>query len=60
MELSEDLLKEGVFIQGIRPPTVPKGTGRLRATPMSTHTFEDLEYALSVLISKGQKERMTN
>ncbi len=57
MELSEALLKEGVFIQGIRPPTVPEGTSRLRATPMSTHTFEDLEYALSVLISKGEKER---
>ena len=56
MELSEDLLKEGVFIQGIRPPTVPKGTSRLRVTPMSTHTFEDLEYALSVLINKGQEE----
>lgn len=56
-ELSEDLLKEGVFIQGIRPPTVPKGSSRLRVTPMSTHTFEDLEYVLSVLINKGQKER---
>ena len=55
MKLSEDLLKEGVFIQGIRPPTVPQGTSRLRVTLMSTHTFEDLEYALSLLAEKGRE-----
>jgi 8-amino-7-oxononanoate synthase len=46
MELSARLLDMGVFVQGIRPPTVPAGTARLRVTVMSTHTAEDLRYAL--------------
>jgi len=47
MHLSERLLAESAFVQGIRPPTVPPGTGRLRVTAMSTHTPEDLQFALA-------------
>src|SRR5439155_11697660 len=32
MQFSEQLLERGVFAQGIRPPTVPLGTSRLRIT----------------------------
>ncbi len=46
MRLSERLLAEGVFVQGIRPPTVPAGTARLRITTMSTHTPHDIDVAL--------------
>jgi len=46
MELSERLLHAGVYVQGIRPPTVPAGTARLRATVMSTHSSEDIGFAL--------------
>ncbi len=45
MELSELALERGVFAQGIRPPTVPEGTSRLRFTVMSTHRAEELERA---------------
>lgn len=38
MQLSETLLRRGLFVQGIRPPTVPRGTSRLRITLMATHT----------------------
>jgi 8-amino-7-oxononanoate synthase len=48
MKLSEDLLQRGVFAQGIRPPTVPPGTSRLRITLMATHTREHIEQALKV------------
>ncbi len=48
MALSERLLQKGVFAQGIRPPTVPPGTSRLRITLMATHTQEHLDRALSV------------
>lgn len=41
------LLRRGVFVQGIRPPTVPPGTERLRIAPMATHTAKDLETALA-------------
>jgi glycine C-acetyltransferase/8-amino-7-oxononanoate synthase len=45
MALCERILAEGVFAQGIRPPTVPAGTSRLRLTVMSTHRREELERA---------------
>jgi 8-amino-7-oxononanoate synthase len=48
MKLSEDLLQRGVFAQGIRPPTVPVGTSRLRITLMATHTREHIEQALRI------------
>ena len=45
MDLCERLLDGGVFAQGIRPPTVPDGSSRLRFTVMATHSTEDLERA---------------
>lgn len=46
MEFSEALLENGIFAQGIRPPTVPPGTSRLRITLMATHTLEHIDRAL--------------
>jgi len=40
------LLKNGVFAQGIRPPSVPPGTARLRLAPMALHTARDMDDAL--------------
>lgn len=40
------LLRHGIFVQGVRPPTVPAGTARLRLTPMSTHTEAQIEQVL--------------
>ncbi len=48
MELSEAALTAGVFVQGIRPPSVPPDTSRLRFTPTSGHTSEDLETVIEV------------
>jgi glycine C-acetyltransferase/8-amino-7-oxononanoate synthase len=45
MDLCERLLDGGVFAQGIRPPTVPPGSSRLRFTVMATHSPADLERA---------------
>jgi glycine C-acetyltransferase/8-amino-7-oxononanoate synthase len=45
MELCERALERGVFAQGIRPPTVPEGSSRLRFTVMATHQPEALREA---------------
>lgn len=55
MEFSRLLLEEGVFVQGIRPPTVPAGSCRLRCTIMATHTEEDLERAIFAIAKAGKR-----
>jgi glycine C-acetyltransferase/8-amino-7-oxononanoate synthase len=45
MELCERALERGIFAQGIRPPTVPEGSSRLRFTVMATHDPVDLRRA---------------
>ncbi len=47
MATSRALLELGVFAHGIRPPTVPAGSGRLRVVPMASHTVDDIEQALA-------------
>jgi 7-keto-8-aminopelargonate synthetase-like enzyme len=47
--LSEAALSGGVFVQAIRPPTVPDGTSRLRAVVTAAHTENDLRSAAATL-----------
>jgi len=49
MRLSRMALEEGVYAQGIRPPTVPLGSGRLRLTAMASHEPGDLRAAAATL-----------
>ena len=47
VEISKQLLnEEGIFIQAIRPPTVAKGTARLRLTVSSEHRKDKLLWAV--------------
>ena len=46
MALSRALFDQGVFVHGVRPPTVPQGTGRLRVVPMASHSDDDISEAL--------------
>jgi 8-amino-7-oxononanoate synthase len=49
MELCERVLERGVFAQGIRPPTVPAGSSRLRLTAMATHRGGELARAAKLI-----------
>lgn len=55
LEFSEELFKEGIYVQAIRPPTVKENTSRLRITIMATHTMEDMEFAIKRLEKVGKK-----
>ena len=49
VEACERALREGVFAQAIRPPTVPAGSSRLRLAVMASHTASELREAALVL-----------
>jgi glycine C-acetyltransferase/8-amino-7-oxononanoate synthase len=51
MAITRRLLDEGIFLQGIRPPTVPEGTCRLRATVMATHDPVELARAADRIVA---------
>lgn len=43
MAITEGLMEVGLFVQGVRPPTVPVGTSRLRIALSSDHSSNHLE-----------------
>ncbi|MDO8691367.1 MAG: 8-amino-7-oxononanoate synthase [Dehalococcoidia bacterium] len=54
MTLSRRLLEQGVYVQGLRPPTVPPGTCRLRCSVTASHTSQDLDLALDAFRKAGR------
>jgi glycine C-acetyltransferase/8-amino-7-oxononanoate synthase len=50
------LLKRGIFVQGIRPPTVAAGSCRLRATVMAVHDEGELLEAAEAIIQVLETE----
>lgn len=55
MKLSDRLMEEGVFAQGIAFPTVPKGTARVRTIVSAVHTKEDLDQAVAAFEKVGRE-----
>ena len=53
---ASSLLEEaGLLVIPIRPPTVPRGTSRLRITLTAGHTSDDIDRLLEVLGSSEFK-----
>jgi 8-amino-7-oxononanoate synthase len=50
MGVCEELLERGFYAQGIRFPSVPEGTARLRITPMATHTEGEIDAFVDALV----------
>lgn len=47
--ISQELYERGIYLYGIRPPTVPEGQSRLRLSVMATHTSEDIACLLHAM-----------
>jgi 7-keto-8-aminopelargonate synthetase-like enzyme len=52
---SAALFERGLFVHGIRPPTVPPDTCRLRITPMATHQPAHVERLIDALHAAFQE-----
>ena len=58
LEVSRRLLDAGIHAQAIRPPTVPRGTSRLRFALMAAHELEQIDHVLAVLGQLVRDERL--
>lgn len=50
LRLAHHCQKNGVYVQAVPHPVVPKGSARLRACVNANHRREDLAYCVSVLV----------
>jgi 7-keto-8-aminopelargonate synthetase-like enzyme len=57
MALCERLLERGFYAQGIRHPSVPRGSARLRLTPMATHRPGEIDALVEALAQEHQALR---
>jgi glycine C-acetyltransferase len=55
MEICENLLELGFYAQGIRHPSVPRGTARLRVTPMASHTPAEIDAVADAIAEQVAK-----
>jgi len=51
----KDLLEEGVYVNAVVPPAVPRGQSLMRTSYMATHTNEDLDQILDAFKTVGLK-----
>ncbi|UCE87740.1 MAG: aminotransferase class I/II-fold pyridoxal phosphate-dependent enzyme, partial [Deltaproteobacteria bacterium] len=52
MAICEGLLARGFYAQGIRHPSVPEGTARLRLTPMATHHEAEIDALVDAIVAE--------
>lgn len=59
MAAASRLQDAGLWAVAIRPPTVPRGTSRLRLTVLSQHSDDEIESLLSSVLSLGRPTPLT-
>ncbi len=55
IKMADKLWQEGVYVKAIRPPTVPKGTARLRLSITLAHSKNDLKTAAKKIINAARE-----
>jgi glycine C-acetyltransferase len=58
IQLSEELLDEGVFVTGFGFPVVPQGQARVRCQVSAAHTRDHLDRALAAFQKVGRRLRL--
>ncbi len=58
VEISKELLIEGVFVQAVRFPTVARGQSRLRVSLTALHTSSHLDAALEAFERVGKRAKI--
>lgn len=58
LDLSQRLREAGIWATAIRPPTVPKGTARLRLAFSGAHRESDLDALLEVLAAQALPKKV--
>lgn len=53
LNVSAELVKRGIWVPAIRPPTVPKGSARLRISLSAAHTHEQVAQLVDALREMG-------
>jgi len=49
LDASQQLAEAGLLVPAVRPPTVPKGSSRLRITLSCDHTDAEVQHLLDIL-----------
>ncbi|MFK8027265.1 MAG: 8-amino-7-oxononanoate synthase [Gammaproteobacteria bacterium] len=59
LKFSHQLEQRGILVLAIRPPTVPKGTARLRITLSSEHSHQQIDQLVNALLEIENDNKMT-
>lgn len=49
LNIADKLIKNGVFVRAIRPPTVPENSSRIRFCITAEHEYEDIDLVIKIL-----------
>jgi 8-amino-7-oxononanoate synthase len=60
LKMTARLEQEGIFVNAIIPPAVPRNGSRLRITPTAAHTDDDLRFAIGTMARIGRELGVTH